>query len=144
MFLPTVAATVVLFVFLGGCEIDCGDAGARGLFLYWLATTPIAFLGILVLLRTSANPALGWLQLTAGQIGSPVGYLCFALSLLPLSMAAASMHAVLRGSARHPEAALLFGGFGIAMAVSSVLIVLSARSLREQAVAARQGRPWGM
>jgi hypothetical protein len=84
MFLPTVAATVVLFVFQSGCEIDCGDAGGRGLFLYWLATTPTAFLGILVLLRKSSNPAFGWLQMTAGQIGSPVGYFCFALSLLPL------------------------------------------------------------
>jgi len=140
LLMPTTAAMGALVFFSRSCEIDCGDAGGKGLFFMWVATLPSAAAGTLIWLRTSTLLSPGLIHLTAGQLGQLVGFGFLALSLLPLGMAAVTI--VEHGGALGE--AMVIGGVGAMMALGSLLLIFSARSIRAQAEATRMGRPWGM
>ena len=140
LLMPTIAAMGALVLFSRSCQIDCGDAGGKGLFFIWVGTVPSAAAGVLILLRTSTILSPGLLHLTAGQLGQLVGFGFLVLSLLPPGMAAVTIveHAGALGEA------MVIGGVGAMMALGSVLLIFSARSVRAQAEATRMGRPWGI
>ena len=57
LLVPLAGALGWSVLFATQCEVDCGDAGGRGLFLLVLLCTPPAALGLLLLVATSRRRA---------------------------------------------------------------------------------------